>query len=253
MADNKKQRIVILGAASAMAEHTARLLAAEGAKLVLAGRDLQRLESIAADLSVRGAAMAVPDALDLACVENPDALLDGYACRLGGLDAVLIFYGILGDQQEAERNTGALNDIVRVNFTSAAALSIAAGRILEAGDSPRPLLLAIGSVAGDRGRSSNYIYGAAKAGLAAIFEGLAHKNAKSRVRVVLVKSGLVITPMTAGFDHQGLLWARPPKMAAIIRAAMNRESGVVYAPWFWRLIMLVIRALPQTVMNRLDI
>jgi len=253
MTEKKARRAVILGATSAMAEQTARLLAAEGARLSLVARDPHRLEAICADLTTRGAGCAIPHACDLADVENPDSLLGTLAASIGGLDAVLIFYGVLGDQQQAEHETQHLRHIVRVNFTSAAEWAIAAARALESGDSPNPVLMAIGSVAGDRGRASNYVYGAAKAGLAAIFQGLAHEYGTTRLRVVLVKSGSVITPMTDGFQRKGLTWARPEQMAAIIRKLMDRGGPIAYAPSFWRWIMLVIRSLPHSVMKRLKI
>jgi short-subunit dehydrogenase len=247
------RRILILGATSAIAEHTARLLARDGARLAIAGRNELRLAGIAADLENRGSTHVVQRVVDLATIDAPGEFLDAIATELGGLDAVLIFHGLLGDQKLAERSVSQLREIVRVNFTSAAELALAAAARLETSPHPDPVLLAVGSVAGDRGRASNYVYGAAKGALAVLFQGLAHEYAAKRPRVVLVKSGFVDTPMTRGFSKSGPLWATPDDLAAIIHRALKRGGPIIYAPWFWRWIMLVIRLLPQWVMNRLRI
>ncbi len=249
------ERVCILGAGSAMAEHTARLLAARGARLALVARNSTRLRSIAADLSARGAGAVVERCVDFADLNDPDALLDSVSLALGGLDAVLIFYGDLGDQTVAESDTAEAARLLNVNFLSAATLSLAAAARLEASDFPRPVLLCIGSVAGDRGRASNFIYGAAKGGLAVLYQGLQHRFALKRlaVRAVVIKAGFVDTPMTAAFAKGGPLWARPEAVARTIVAAMEKGGPVIYAPWFWRWIMLIIRLLPQSLMNRLNL
>ena len=115
-------------------------------------------------------------------------------------------------------------------------------------------MVVLGSVAGDRGRGANFVYGAAKAGLATLIEGIAHRFAGSGPRAVIVKPGPVITPMTAGFaSRKGLMWATPETVGLIVRRAADRGGPVVYAPWFWRWIMLIIRFLPAPIFNRLDI
>jgi NAD(P)-dependent dehydrogenase (short-subunit alcohol dehydrogenase family) len=111
----------------------------------------------------------------------------------------------------------------------------------------------IGSVAGDRGRRSNFIYGAAKGGLARLVEGIAHKLAPTGARAVIVEPGFVDTPMTAHIARKGLLWAKPAQVAAVVVAAADKGGPVVYAPWFWRPIMLIIRLLPTAVFDRLNI
>jgi short-subunit dehydrogenase len=244
-------RVIILGATSAIAEATARLYAAEGADLLLVGRQTARLSAIAADLKVRGAARAETAVCDLAETQGIEARLHGFIEQIGGVDHILIAYGILGEQAEAERDLAAAEDIIRVNFNSAAAWSLAAASELE--KLARGSLVVIGSVAGDRGRRANFIYGAAKAGLAALVEGIAHRFANHGPRAVLVKPGPTITPMTEGLDRKGLLWATAPQIAAVVRRAADRGGPVVYAPWFWRFIMLVIRALPASIFNRMNI
>ena len=187
--------------------------------------------------------------------DDPVALLQGIGRELGPLDAVLIFQGELGDQHQAASDPALARRLLQVNVLGAATLSLAAATLLDASEHPRPVLLCVGSVAGDRGRASNFIYGAAKGAIAVFYQGLQHHFARtgSKVRAVVVKAGFVDTPMTAELPKGGLLWAEPEAIAAVINAAMERGGPIVYAPWFWRWIMLVIRLLPQSLMNRFNI
>jgi decaprenylphospho-beta-D-erythro-pentofuranosid-2-ulose 2-reductase len=245
------QRIVILGAGSAIAEATARIWAGEGARFVLVGRDAARLDSIVADLKARGASDATPRLLDCAAHDSP-ACLGQFVQILGGLDVLLLAYGTLGDQGQLEHDPEAVAELIQTNFTSAVAWCLSAATVLER--QRAGALLVIGSVAGDRGRRTNFIYGATKGGLARLIEGIAHKLAPLGARAVLIKAGFVDTPMTAGFaNKRGLLWARPEDVAPVIAATARRGGPIVYAPPFWRLIMLVIRHLPTLIFNKLDI
>ena len=240
----------MLGALSAIAEATCRLLAGEGARLYLVGRDGARLDMVARDLSARGAADVKTRAVDLARGADADAELRSAAETLGGVDAVLIFYGSLGDQAQADASVAAARDILAVNFTSAAEWAMAGAELLE--KSGAGVLLGISSVAGDRGRRTNYVYGAAKGGFSILLQGIAHRFAakSGNLRAVAVKCGFVDTPMTAQFKKGGPLWATPAQIAAVVHRAMDGGGSIVYAPWFWRFIMLIIRALPQMVMHR---
>lgn len=249
---DKPRQIAIFGATSSIAQHTARVLA-PGATLALVARNARHLESVAADLRVRGAANVFTFVHDLSRLDDPRGCVDSLAAAMGGLDAVMIFHGMLTDQAAAEADATVLRDNIRVNFTSAAEIAIAAARQLATSGARNPVLLVVGSVAGDRGRASNYVYGAAKGGLAIVCQGLIHEYASRKPRVVLVKPGFVDTPMTRAFDKRGPLWAKPDKVAAVIVRALAGRPGIVYAPWFWRWVMWVIRLLPQPVMNRLKI
>lgn len=245
-------RVIILGATSAIAEATARIYAAEGAALLLVGRNAERLAAVAADLRLRGAARVETATRDLADAGDAAAAFAGFVQALDGVDHVLLAYGVLGDQQAGERDPATAEAALRVNFTSAAAWVLAAAAVLER--QGRGSLVVLGSVAGDCGRRANFVYGAAKAGLATLVAGVAHRFAGRGPRAVVVKPGPVVTPMTAGFaDRNGLLWATPQTVAAIVRRAAERGGPVVYAPWFWRWIMLAIRLLPARVFNRLDL
>lgn len=244
-------RILILGATSAIAERWARLRAAHGDRLLLVARDPDKLAAVAGDLRARGAAEVLTAESDLADTEAAAGRFAEHVERLGGIDVVLVAYGVLGDQAAAQQDTAQLEHGLRANFLSAAVwCDLAAGTFERAG---RGTLVAISSVAGDRGRRSNYAYGAAKAGLSVFLEGLAHRFAGTAVTVVSVKPGFVDTPMTAHVAKGGPLWATPDKVAADIEKAIAKRRAVVYTPWFWWFVMLIIRNLPRPVFNRMKI
>lgn len=250
VAPKAPQRIVILGATSAIAEAAARLWAANGARFILAGRNEARLNEIAADLKARGASETIDWPLDFVTADA-SAELGKMVDRLGGLDILLLAYGVLGEQDDLERNPAAAAKLIATNFSSAAAWSLAATAVLEKQRSGA--LLVIGSVAGDRGRRSNFIYGATKGGLAHLVEGIAHKLAPLGARAVIIKPGFVETPMTAGIANKGPLWATPEAIAPAIIRAGEKGGPIVYAPAFWRGVMLVVRNLPATVFDRIDL
>ncbi len=163
----------------------------------------------------------------------------------------IIAYGILGDQEAAQADVERLEQGLRTNFLSAAVWSeLVAGALAKAG---RGTLVAIASVAGDRGRRSNYAYGAAKAGLSVFLEGLAHRFAGTAVTVIAIKPGFVDTPMTAHLPKGGPLWATPDKVAEDIESAIRRRRTVVYTPWFWWGVMAIIRNLPRPIFDRMKI
>ena len=242
------QRVIALGALSAMGTATLRLYAEEGARIVIAGRGEQRLHALAEDLRARGAKQVVPWQVDLADCETSRSELGRMAASVGGLDSVLLFYGTLGDNQKAEKDMDEARRILRTNFTSAAEWCLTAADIIEA--QAHGSLVVIGSVAGDRGRQSNYIYGAAKGGLGLLMQGLAHRLAQYGGRAVVVKPGFVDTPMTASITKGGPLWAKPEAVARIIKRAATKSGPVVYAPGFWRWIMLAVRAVPAPVFHK---
>jgi len=247
MADTK--RILILGATSAIAERWARLRAGRGDRLMLIGRDRDKLAAIAADLRARGAADVLTAESDLADTEGAAERFAAYLERLGGLDLVLVAYGQLGDQASAQRDVEQLERWLRANFLSAAVWCELAAGALEAADGGT--LVAISSVAGDRGRRSNYVYGAAKAGLSTFLEGLSHRFAGTAVDVVSVRPGFVDTPMTAHIPKGGPLWATPEQIADDIERAIAKRRSIVYTPWYWWLVMLIVRNLPRPIFDRM--
>ena len=215
MTDNPARKIVILGALSAMAVQSARRFAAEGASFTLVARDTALLEREAQDLSARGAARVDVVAADLTDTRDADGLLRRAADSMGGLDTVLLFYGVLGDQARAEADADHAETIIAVNYSSAAHWVLAAARVLETMEGPNRVLLTASSVAGDRGRRSNFVYGSAKAGLSVLMQGLAHKWAAmpDAPRAVNLRLGFVDTPMTAGVMRRG----RKPHTASLGR------------------------------------
>jgi short-subunit dehydrogenase len=241
------RRVLVLGALSEIAEAVCRLYAAEGADLFLVARDSARLDAVAGDLKVRGAAAVNTEAGDLAELD-PESSLRKWIAALGGLDLVLLAYGALGDQRSLERDLDSAAALIDTNFRSAALWSLAVADRLEA--ARHGTLVVIGSVAGDRGRQSNYLYGATKAGLATLVQGIAHRLAASGARAVLVKPGFVDTAMTAHIEKKGALWSSPEKIAALIRRAAERGRPIAYVPGYWRLIMTVITNVPSAIFHR---
>ncbi len=241
--------VLILGAGSGIAEATARLYAAEHAVIGLAGRRPDRLAAIAGDLKARGAARVETFDVDFTA---PDAAasLAMMADRLGRLDHVILAYGVLGEQAQAERDTDVANAIIDVNFRSAAAWALAVANLLER--QKQGSLVVLGSVAGDRGRRSNYVYGAAKAGIAVLVQGISHRFAGKGPRAVIVKPGPTDTAMTAGMTKGGPMWATPEAVAAVVRKAGDSGGPVVYAPWRWFFIMAIIRAIPAAIFNKMN-
>jgi decaprenylphospho-beta-D-erythro-pentofuranosid-2-ulose 2-reductase len=251
---NPPQRIVIIGATSAIAHHCSRLWAQQGpCDFLLVGRDAQRLAPLAADLQARGASVTARTAeLRFDDVDAITALVQD-ATAAGPVDTVLIAHGSLPDQSACQDDLRATQDALRINGLSPALVAEAfVGPMQRAGQGR---LCIIGSVAGDRGRKSNYIYGAAK-GLADRYaQGLQHRLALagSPVRVTLAKPGPTDTPMTAHLKQGGAKLASAEAVAQSIVKAIAAGQPVVYAPSKWALIMLVIRHLPRFVFNKADI
>ena len=245
------QRIVIIGATSSIAEHCARLWASgHQVALTLVGRDAARIERVAADLRVRSAGSQVTvRAADLLDPQAIRLLVDAIVAE-GMPDQVLIAHGSLPEQQDCQRDLAAAAEALHVNAMSPVLFAEAfAGHMEGSGG----VITIIGSVAGDRGRRSNYIYGAAKGLVTRYAQGLQHRLAGSgsRLRVVLVKPGPTATPMTAHLPQRGL--APVEDVARQIVDGSNAGKPVVYAPGKWAVIMMVIRHLPAFVFNKMNI
>ena len=245
----KFERIVIFGATSAIAQATARRLTAPGVRLHLVARDPRKLEAVVADLTARGATVTSAVA-DLDVVERHSSLIDEAALAMGDIDAALIAHGTLGVQAESEADFAVTQREWRTNFISPASLAALLANRMET--ARQGTIVAISSVAGDRGRRSNYVYGTAKGALSIFLEGLRARLHGTGVAVITIKPGFVDTPMTASF-RKGALWASPDRIARGIVSAMQRGSGEVYLPAFWWAIMFVIRHLPQAIFVRLKI
>lgn len=243
------ERIVIFGATSAIAQATARRLTVPGVRLHLVARDEAKLEAVRADLTARGATVTTSLA-DLDNVDRHASLLDEAERALGSIDAALIAQGTLGVQSACEADFALTQREWRTNFIAPASLVAHLANRMEA--AKQGTIVAISSVAGDRGRRSNYVYGTAKGALSIFLEGLRARMHGTGVAVITVKPGFVDTPMTTGF-RKGPLWSSPDRIAAGIVRAMQRGAGEVYLPGFWRAIMFVIRHLPEAIFVRLRI
>ena len=242
------RRLLIMGATSAIAEAIAREFARRGDALFLVGRSPERLQAIAADLKLRGATIAECYVLDARDMDRFPALLDSAAETLGGLDTALIAHGTLSDQAACEASVETMMQEFATNALSAMALcTLLANRFAA---QRHGTIAVISSVAGDRGRQSNYVYGSAKAALSAFTSGMRQRLHSQGVKMVTIKPGFVDTPMTAAFK-KGVLWASPATAARYIVPAIIKGTPVLYVPWFWRPVMAMIRAVPEFIFQRL--
>lgn len=242
------QKILIIGATSAIAESVARVYALRGSAIFLVGRNAARLDSIAADLQVRGAPRVASAVLDVNNLSAHAATLDAAWSALGGIDTVVIAHGTLPDQAACDASIELALREFSTNGTSTIALAGALAQRLQSGGT----LAVISSVAGDRGRASNYLYGSAKAAVSTYLSGLGQRLRTSGVNVLVIKPGFVDTPMTAAFK-KGALWARPDKIAAGIAKAIDKRRSVAYLPGFWWAIMMVIKNIPEFVFRRIKL
>ncbi|MFP2908074.1 SDR family oxidoreductase [Pyxidicoccus sp. 3LFB2] len=244
------KKVIVLGATSAIAQATVRLLAARGASLYLVGRNAENLQAVAQDATTRGAAKVASQAVDLNDFAAHEAMVDAAYTALGGLDGVVLAHGVLGDQAEAQKSWAATEAVLRTNFLSAVSLLTVLANRFEA--QKAGTMVVISSVAGDRGRQSNYVYGASKGALNVFLQGLRNRLAKSNVAVVTVKPGFVDTPMTAHLP-KNKLFASPDKVARGLLRAADARKNEVYVPGIWALIMLIIRTIPETMFKRMKL
>lgn len=244
------KRILIMGATSAIAEATARKFASRRDSLFLVARSAQRLQAVADDLMVRGARMVHAYVLDARDIERYPTMLDAAAEQMGGIDAALIAHGTLSDQVACQSSIELLLQEFATNGLSFMALCTLLANRFEA--QHQGVIAVISSVAGDRGRQSNYVYGTSKAAVTTFASGLRQRLYSKGVRVVTIKPGFVSTPMTAAFK-KGALWASPETVATSIVRAMDRGAPVIYTPWFWRPIMSIIKAIPESIFRRLKL
>jgi short-subunit dehydrogenase len=245
------KNILIVGGTSAIAGACARIWAREGANIVLTGRQSSRLEETANDLRVRGAKEVRTYVLDVTDYAQHAAMVAACNSALGRIDIVLIAHGTLSDQAHCERDAEATVREFSTNATATISLLTLLAGTLEKQRSGT--IAVISSVAGDRGRPSNYVYGAAKAAVTTFCEGLRARVFKAGVRVLTVKPGFVDTPMTAGIALPALLVASPERVASDIIRAIQRGKDCLYTPWFWAAIMLIIRSLPGYIFKRVTL
>jgi len=244
------KRVLIIGATSAIADHCARIWAARGDMLYLAARNEAHLQTISADLLVRGAAKVTSFCIDLNDLDRHSELLDTASNGMNGVDIVLVAHGTLPDQKMCERSVSETLYEMQTNALSTISLLTIIANRFEANKDGT--IAVISSVAGDRGRASNYVYGSAKAMITTFTSGLRQRLDKSNVALVTIKPGFVDTPMTEEFK-KGILWARPNAVAKKIVLAIDNKKTEVYIPSFWWSVMTVIKLIPNFIFRKIRI
>lgn len=242
------KKILIIGATSAIAEHCARLWATRGDTLYLVARNKERLKTIVTDLKVRGATQVLSYPMDLNDLDGHAAMLDLADSAMDGIDTVLIAHGTLSNQKVCQQSVEETLSEIKTNTLSTICLLTRIANLFEVKQAG--VIAVISSVAGDRGRASNYVYGSTKAMITAFTSGLRQRLYKSNVAVVTIKPGFVDTPMTASFK-KGLLWAKPNLVAEKIIQAIDRRKDEIYVPAFWWAIMQMIKVIPNSVFRKL--
>lgn len=245
------KRILIVGATSAIASACARLWAEEKPAFFLVGRNAERLQQVADDLLVRGASSVHRHVMDLSRIGDQAAMIGTCFDILGSVDIATIAHGTLADQSLCQRDLTAATLQFQTNALSyIALLTLIADRMEKQGSGT---IAVFSSVAGDRGRASNYGYGAAKAAVTAYCEGARMRLRPRGVHVLTIKPGFVATPMTAHLPLSPFLTASPERVAHDVVRAVRRSTATLYTPWFWRPIMAIVRSLPESILSRLPI
>jgi short-subunit dehydrogenase len=244
------KKILVLGATSGIAEATCRIWAAEGAQLFLVARNAEKLAAVAADLQARGAAYVGTAVADLDDTTRHAELLAHAVNSLTGMDVAFLAHGILGDQPRAEQEFHHAAQILHTNLVAPVSLLTWLANFCvqrRAG-----VLAVLSSVAGDRGRKSNYVYGASKAGLSTFLAGLRNRIDREGVTVMTIKPGPVKTAMTVGMKgHEK--FADVNKVAATIVKAIDKKVDTLYVPFQWGPIMWVIRHVPERVFKKTNL
>jgi short-subunit dehydrogenase len=242
--------VLVLGATSGIAEATCRLWAARGDSLFLVARSEDKLESVAADLRTRGAGYVGTAVADLDQTASHPELLAHAVNSLGGMDIAFLALGVLGDATEAERSFAEAGRILHTNFT--APVSLLTWLANFCAQRHHGTLAVLSSVAGERGRKSNYVYGSAKAGLSTFVDGLRNRIDREGVRVMTIKPGPVKTAMTEGMKGSAK-FADVNAVAATLVREIDKGTAIVYVPGIWRVIMAVIRLIPDRVFKKMNL
>ncbi len=243
-------KIIIFGATSAIALATARLYAEQGAELCLIARNHEKLIDTEADLLARGAKKIHLIEFALAKSEDHIELFKNINQGFGDFDIALVAYGSLGKQKSLEMDFSQAQQELDVNFISVVSILTSLANYFS--QRKQGTIAVISSVAGDRGRQSNYIYGAAKGALTLLLQGLRNRLYADGVQVLTIKPGFIDTPMTADVK-KNFLFVKPEVIALDIKKAIETKKDVIYVPWFWRYIMMIIKIIPETIFKRLKL
>lgn len=245
-----KNGVLILGATSAIARAAANSFAAKGHPIFLAGRDRSELKRLANDIRIRHGVTVHDGLFDAAQYDSHPAFLQHVLDKMSSLDGALLAFGDMGDHNIALHDFSAAHQIIVNNYVGACSiLTVLSNHLAE---KQSGFLIGITSVAGDRGRQSNYVYGSAKGGLALFLQGLRNRLHTHNVHVMTVKPGFVDTAMTFGLPGLFLV-AQPHSVGNAIVRALEKKKNVVYIPGFWRAIMAIIRTIPEPLFKRLKL
>ena len=243
-------KILIIGATSAIAQQVARCFANRGCDIFLAARHLEKLAVVESDVLVRGANKCAIGKFDALNFNQHSGLINDAISFLGHIDVVLLAHGILPDQKKCE--TSIEETLTSFNINSQSFFSLLTELAKHMEKQGHGTIAVISSVASDRGRQSNYVYGAAKSAISTFSDGLRNRLYRSNVHVLTILPGFVDTPMTQKFD-KGPLWASPEKVAHDIIRGIEKKKNVIYTPWFWYFIMFIIRSIPEPIFKRMGL
>jgi decaprenylphospho-beta-D-erythro-pentofuranosid-2-ulose 2-reductase len=244
------RKILVLGATSGIAQATCRIWASQGASLFLVARNAEKLAAVAADLKTRGASYVDTAVADLDDTDKHPALLSHAVNSLTGMDIAYLAHGILGDQAEAEQDFNTAAQILYTNLM--APVSLLTWLANYCVQRHLGTIAVISSVAGDRGRKSNYVYGSSKAGLSAFLAGLRNRVDREGVTVLTIKPGPVKTAMTANMPKSEK-FADPDAVAESIVKAISKRKDTLYVPFQWQPIMFIIRHIPERIFKKLNL
>ena len=242
--------LVILGATSAIAEQVTRLYAKPDQHILLVARNQDALSIVANDLLVRGTGKVDTLTYDFSNLENIEKLVEDIAVVMGRIDLLFVAYGTLPNQSECEVSIELTQSEINLNYLSVVSVLTGLSQVMV--KQGAGTIAVISSVAGDRGRKSNYINGTVKGALTIYLQGLRNALSDKGVHVLTIKPGFVDTPMTRDFS-KGILWAKPEKIAKDIYKGIKKRKDVIYTPWFWRWIMLIIKSIPERIFKKMNL
>lgn len=242
--------MVVVGATSRIAQETVRRFAEKGSSFYLVARDEQKLQSVATDARSRCQGNVYTKCSDLGELSQHRGIIEDAVAKLPSLDVVLIAHGILGVQSNFESDYEKAEELLRVNFLSTVSLLTLLANVMN--ERKHGTIAVISSVAGDRGRMSNYVYGTSKGAISIYLEGVRNRLYRSGVHVLTIKPGMVDTPMTSHI-RKGLLFANPATVGRDIHRAILKKKDVLYTPWYWLYIMAIIKAIPEPIFKRMKL
>ncbi len=244
------KNLLVLGATSGIARAYLDLVASDCGSITLVARDAEKLKQLESHVATISDATVHVVFSDLASVNGHRELIENLAGKAGKIDCALIAYGVLPDQSQCLDDPDYAMNQFNLNGSSTISLSLHLAKVMKRQGSGT--LAVIGSVAGDRGRRSNYLYGSAKSAVESFLAGLRSDMAQHNVHVLTIKPGFVDTPMTSDIK-KGALWASADKVARDIDLAITKKKNILYTPWFWRYIMLVIKSIPEFIFKKLPL